>query len=482
MKPDRIAALFVAAVLSTGVGCKRIAANDERSQAPAAAASPLSTSSAAPFATPPVLPGTPDVAALVARVNPTVVNVTTVHEIRQPNNEFDWPFDFFFGPKAPGQRSPRGEDNVLKQRALGSGFIVDSDGHVVTNAHVVDQADQVKIRLADERELDAKVIGRDARLDVALLQMSSGKDVQPAALGSSEALRVGEYVVAIGNPFGLGHTVTMGIVSAKSRVIGAGPYDDFIQTDTSINPGNSGGPLFNLKGEVVGINTAINPQGQGIGFAIPVDALKDVLPQLLRSGRVARGRIGALVQQVDDALAKALGLDRPKGAVVAEVEAGGPAARAGISPGDVILRVDDSEVLHSSDLPRIVARHTPGTHVKIAVLRERQERAFDVTLDEIKEERTAANAPSPSTPSGHSLGIELADSQQGVVVQSVTPGTPAEGQLERGDVIVEVNQTPVSHAVDVAKRVEATPAGTAVLFKVTREGRARFVAIERRQG
>jgi serine protease Do len=479
MTRNRMVVLVIAALLSSGAGCKRL--KEDRAQTAASAPAPLSTSTIAPFASPPVLSGTPDVAALVARVNPTVVNITTVHEIRQPNNEFDWPFDFF-GPRQPGGRRPRGEDNVLRQRALGSGFIVDGDGHVVTNAHVVDEADQVKIRLVDEREFDAKVIGRDPRLDLAVLQMSGGKEVQAAALGSSEALRVGEYVVAIGNPFGLGHTVTMGIVSAKSRVIGAGPYDDFIQTDASINPGNSGGPLFDLKGQVVGINTAINPQGQGIGFAIPVDALKEVLPQLLGSGRVARGRIGTLVQPVDESMAKALGLDRPKGAMVAEVEGDGPAARAGIKAGDVILRVDNSEVLHSSDLPRIVARHAPGTHVKMTVLRERQESTFDVTLEEMKDERASSSAPGAPNASRGSIGIELADTNQGVVVQSVAPGSPADGHFERGDVITEVNHSPVSRAADVAKRVETTPAGTAVLFKVNRGGRIRFVAIERRQG
>src|SRR5208282_2230045 len=195
--------------------------------------------------------------------------------------------------------------------------LIDKQGHVVTNAHVIDDADVVKVKLTDDREYTAKVIGKDTRMDLAVLQLQNASDLpEPVALGSSDALRVGEYVVAIGNPFGLGGTVTMGIVSAKGRTIGAGPYDDFIQTDASINPGNSGGPLFNLRGQVVGINTAINPNGKGIGFAIPVDELKDVLPQLLTSGKVARGRIGVVIQGVDPALAKALGLDKPKGALV----------------------------------------------------------------------------------------------------------------------------------------------------------------------
>ena len=242
----------------------------------------------APFATPPVLPGTPDIATLVAKVRPAVVNITTVHELRTPRGlvgpDFGELFPFFHQGR-PGMPRNRGgeDDEVMKQQALGSGFLVDAQGHVVTNAHVIDDADVVKVKLADDREYRAKVVGKDDRLDVAVLAAREcARAIFPSAsLGSSEALRVGEYVVAIGNPFGLGDTVTMGIVSAKGRTIGAGPYDDFIQTDASINPGNSGGPLFNLRGQVVGINTAINPQGKGIGFAIPIDAVKDVLPQLL---------------------------------------------------------------------------------------------------------------------------------------------------------------------------------------------------------
>src|SRR5262249_13911730 len=249
-----------------------------------------------------------------------------------------------FGMFGQGRRRRGGGDQVYRQKALGSGFIVDTAGHVVTNAHVVEEADSVRVKLADDREFDAKVKGRDARLDLAVLELVGAHDLPTVSLGSSQELRVGEYVVAIGNPFGLGNTVTMGIVSAKSRSIGAGPYDDFVQTDASINPGNSGGPLFNLRGQVVGINTAINPPGKGIGFAMPVDALKDVLPQLLSAGKVARGRLGVAVQPVDTALAKALGLDKTKGALVGDVEPGGPADKAGLRPGDLILKVDQTEI------------------------------------------------------------------------------------------------------------------------------------------
>ncbi len=217
---------------------------------------------------------------------------------------------------------PRRGEETAKQQALGSGFVVDAQGHVVTNAHVVNEADVVKVKLSDDREYQAKVVGKDERLDVAVLLLEGApKNLPVASLGQSGALRVGDYVVAIGNPFGLGNTVTMGIVSAKGRSIGAGPYDDFIQTDASINPGNSGGPLFDLHGQVVGINTAINPQGRGIGFAIPIDAVKErPAPHLLATGHVVRGRLGVLIQGMDEDLAKALGMDQPRGALVGRVE------------------------------------------------------------------------------------------------------------------------------------------------------------------
>jgi serine protease Do len=357
-----------------------LAAGSTQSASP----SDLPPSTPAPFASPPLLAGTPDVAALVAKVKPSVVNITITHDVHPTKFDDTLPFGPFGPhPSLPFGPGGRGGDNpAFRQKALGSGFLVDNRGHVVTNAHVVDGAKEVKVKLADERELTAKVVGRDQRLDLAVLELSDTKDTQGAALGSSSDLRVGEYVVAIGNPFGLGNTVTMGIVSAKDRAIGAGPYDDFIQTDASINPGNSGGPLFNLKGEVVGINTAINPNGQGIGFAIPVDALKDVLDPLISTGRVARGYLGVAIQSVDAALGKALGLSGAKGALVAEVVPGGAADRAGVKSGDVIVGVDGTVVPSSEDLPRIVARHAPGTRAKLDVLRGGNPLTFDVALDE----------------------------------------------------------------------------------------------------
>ena len=471
--------LFLAAAFCVAAGALSPAA---RATGPTTSAPPAAAP--APFTAPPVLTGTPDVATLVARVTSAVVNITTVHDVRAPQIG-ELPFGLNpFGLFPEGRRPRGGGDTVFHQKALGSGFLVDSVGHVVTNAHVVEDADSVRVKLADDREFEAKVKGRDTRLDLAVLELVGARDLPVVSLGSSERLRVGEYVVAIGNPFGLGNTVTMGIVSAKSRAIGAGPYDDFIQTDASINPGNSGGPLFDLRGQVVGINTAINPNGRGIGFAIPVDVLKDVLPQLLSMGKVARGRLGVAIQAVDPTLSKALGLARPEGALVAEVEAGGPADKAGVKAGDVIVRVDQSSVARAEDLPRLVARHQPGSKVTIEIRRERVSRTVDVNLDEVRDESSAPAsgvqpAPGAATPKG--IGVHLSDAPgQGVVVGRVVAGSAADGELEQGDVIVEVNRAPVARAADVVSRIAAAPAGTPILFKIARQNKTRFVAIERR--
>lgn len=423
----------------------------------------------APFAQPPILAGTPDIATLVAKVRPGVVTITATQESpahRRPKLPFGHPFG-------------SDDDDDAPRRGLGSGFIIDAQGHVVTNAHVVADADRVRVKLPDDREFEAKVVGRDRRLDVAVLELQGAKDLPATALGSSGDLRVGEYVVAIGNPFGLGSTVTMGIVSAKGRAIGAGPYDDFIQTDASINPGNSGGPLFNLRGQVVGINTAINPRGQGIGFAIPVDVLRDVLPQLLSSGTVSRGRLGLTFQPVDAALARALGLDKPKGAIVGDVQPGGAADKAGIKSGDLVLAVGNQEVLHAQDLPRLVARNAPGTKVTLKLQRDRVQRDVPVTLDELKEEGAEGpRRPAQSAPAvPQKFGIELSDAEGGALVERVLPGSKAEDSLRRGDVIIEVQRQPVRNAAEVAKLLDA--ATSPVMLRIRRGETTRYVALER---
>ena len=459
----------------------------------AAAASPNPTgdgvaSLPAPFPTPPTLSGTPDVATLAARVKPSVVNITTTHATRTAKVPFNLPFDFD-GTPFGGRGSPRGGqgdgETTRKETALGSGFIIDSAGHVITNAHVIEGADQVRVRLSDDREYDATVKGKDERLDLALLELQGAKDLPAASLGASTTLRVGEYVVAVGNPFGLGHTVTMGIVSAKGRAIGAGPYDDFIQTDASINPGNSGGPLFDLHGQVVGINTAINPNGKGIGFAIPVDELREVLPQLLSTGHVERAKLGAVIQPIDAALAKALGLDRPKGALVSEVERGSPGEKAGLLAGDVILSVDETDIGRSFELPHVISRHAPGSKVNLKVLRNGAEKKLDATLVALTDEKSEAKngqieRERPTTASS-GLGIGVVDAPgEGVVVERVSPGGPADGVLRPGDVILEVNRERTASAAEVSSKVGAADKGAPVLLKVRREGNTRFVAIQRR--
>jgi serine protease Do len=326
----------------------------------------------------PTATGAPDVPALVTRVSPAVVSVTTTQQAKAPRGLRDWPFGGIFGD---GIRPP-------ERHALGSGFVIDKRGYVVTNAHVVADADSVKVAFTDEKELDAKVRGRDERLDVAVLELQGVTgDLPTVTLGSSDALHVGEWVVAIGNPFALGSTVTLGIVSAKSRAIGAGPYDDFVQTDASINPGNSGGPLFDAHGFVVGMNTAMAAQAQGIGFAIPSDAIKDVVPQLVTKGRVDRGMLGVTIALLDAEKAKALGVAKARGALVADVQRGGAADRAGIRPNDVIVAVDGVEVHHATDLPRLVARRPPGSRARVDVLRGARRLPFEVTLDALKEQR-----------------------------------------------------------------------------------------------
>jgi serine protease Do len=444
------------------------------------------TVTSAPATPVPPIGGAPDVAGLVAKVGPAVINVTSTQDLRVPRSAID-PDDPlgellpFLGPR-DDHRAPGRDEQRLRRQSLGSGFIVDPRGYAVTNAHVVEGADRVRVRLADERELDAKVKGRDERNDVALLEIENAKDLPAVALGSSDALRVGDYVIAIGNPFGLGHTVTLGIVSGKGREIGAGPYDDFIQTDTSINPGNSGGPLFNARGEVIGINTAISAAGQGIGFASPIDALKEVLPQLVAKGHVDRGRLGVLIQRVDSAMAKAVGMDHARGALVGDLDPVGPAAKAGLHPGDIVLSVGGTPIADAHELPRVVGRSPPGAKVLVEVFRDKATRFFDVILDALEDEskarRERPSSNPPKSAPGATLGIELQDrGGEGVVVRRVKPDSPADGVLEPGDVLLEVDRKPVQNAADATRQL-ATPRSGPVILRIKRDGVSGYVAIE----
>jgi serine protease Do len=319
---------------------------------------------------------------LVDRVKPAVVNISTSRTVRTPGN----PFQHFFGPF---RGSPFGDipDRERKQRSLGSGFVIDAAGHIITNNHVVAGAEEIRVKLADGRELPVKVVGRDPKTDIALLKMVTPvKDLQTLPLGDSDHVKVGQWVIAIGNPFGLALTVTQGIVSATGRVIGAGPYDDFIQTDAAINPGNSGGPLINLKGEVIGINTAIVAAGQGIGFAVPSNMARAVVAQIREKGKVVRGWIGVSTQTVTSDLAPAFGLKEPKGALVSEVAPDGPAAAAGMKRGDVIVAFNGKEVENIFDLPKWVAGAPIGKVTPVTIVRDKKEMTLRVKVAELKEQ------------------------------------------------------------------------------------------------
>ena len=329
--------------------------------------------------------GLPDFVTLAKRLRPVVVNISTTQVSEGGAQGFGSPFGeedplsefwkrFFGGP------FPRGP---FRQRSLGSGFIIDRDGSILTNNHVVENAQKIVVKLADESEFEAKVIGKDAKTDLAVIKINTKNNLSMATLGDSDRLEVGEWVLAIGNPFGLDNSVTSGIVSAKGRHIGAGPYDNFIQTDASINPGNSGGPLINLRGEVVGINTAIFSRtggNIGIGFAIPINLVKELLPQLKGKGKVTRGYLGVLIQKVTPEIAESLGLDKAQGALVANVSKDGPAERAGVKVGDVIVEFDGKEIKESNDLPIIVARTPVDKKVRLKVLREKKDITLSVTV------------------------------------------------------------------------------------------------------
>ena len=360
----------------------------------------------------------------------------------------------------------------------------------MTNNHVVENASDIKVSLSDKEEYAAKVIGRDPKTDVALIKIDAKKDLPAVALGDSSKLRVGEWVMAIGNPFGLGHTVTTGIVSAKGRIIGAGPYDDFIQTDASINPGNSGGPLFNMNGEVVGINTAIIASGQGIGFAIPINVAKELLVPLRDKGRVVRGWLGVQVQGVTPELAKSFGLDRERGALVADVMADTPAEKAGIERGDIIVEFNGRRIEEMNDLPRVVATTPPNADVPVKILRKGQEKVVQVKVAELKDKEERVAASSGGTLE-ESLGLtvqeltpEIARSlrvneSKGLVVTNVEEGSPAdEVGLRRGDVIVEVNQKKVDNLRDYRAALGRVGSADSLLLLVRRGGNVLYVALK----
>ena len=448
---------------------------------------PLWTEQSASSTTAPTVQA-PDWVKIGRELKPAVVNVsakraeTATPEMQGPSGEetpFDRYFKDFFGSR------PR-----RHARSMGSGFVINQNGYIVTNNHVVEGATQITVKLSDGRELPAKIVGRDSKSDIALLKVeASGLSVIP--LGDSSASQVGEPVMAIGNPFGLEQTVTTGIVSATGRAIGAGPYDDFIQTDASINPGNSGGPLINARGQAIGINTAIFSQSGGsvgIGFAIPMTLAKSVVTQLADSGQVTRGWLGVGIQPVTADLAKSFGRAETTGVLVASVSEGSPAERAGLKSGDIITEYDGRKVERSSDLPRAVAGTPVGREVRLSVVRDGMPMTLTAKIAALdakesgqadggeKAKPALGLAVQPLTPAlAQQLGVSA---KQGLVVQNVQEGSPAaEAGFERGDVIVEVDKKPIKSVAELRESVDKHAKGKPMLFRIQRQDASLFLTV-----
>jgi serine protease Do len=468
------------------------------SQAPVAAAAPVS----APAPPAPAASGLPSFAGIVSAAAPAVVHVRTIATVNAadvsglppglPPGLFgdDGPF----GPQGPfrGFRGPRGDTPM--QRGTGSGFVIRPDGVVLTNNHVVEHAKEITVALSDGRELQAKVLGRDPKTDLAVLKVESAEPLPTVDLGDSDALAVGDWVVAIGNPFGLSNTVTAGIVSAKGRAIGQGPYDHFIQTDAPINPGNSGGPLFDEHGRVVGINTAIFSQGGGnigIGFAIPINLAKELVPQLEEHGHVTRGWLGVSIQKLTPALAESMGGSGTHGALVAGVMPDSPAAKAGMKTGDIITAWDGKVVDEPGTLSMLVASTAVGTTVPVELRRDGTAHTVQVTVQKLADDEVASN----DAKSSHGRwGLALRDlapderrehgieAGAGVLVTGVAPDSPAaEADLKPGDVVLQVNRRPVGSVAALRAEVEKVADGKPLLLLVRpAEGGDRFAALSPR--
>jgi serine protease Do len=491
-----LAAVFAVCLGAGGFAAGRFAHTDPAQAAPAQAAAPEAAGSV------PGARGLPSFSSIVSAAAPAVVHVRTVAVVDAADvpgippglfGDDDGPF----GPQGPfrGFRAPRNPHGRGEtQRGTGSGFVIRSDGIVLTNNHVVERAKEITVAISDGRELPAKVLGRDPKTDLAVLKVDSKQPLPTVALGDSDALAVGDWVVAIGNPFGLNNTVTAGIVSAKDRTIGQGPYDHFIQTDASINPGNSGGPLFDEHGNVVGINTAIFSQGGGnigIGFAIPINLAKQLAPQLEEHGHVTRGWLGVSIQKLTPELAESVGAEGTRGALVAGVTPGSPAAKAGVKAGDVITRWDGKAVDEPGALSMLVAGTAIGKTVPVALQRDGEAREVEVKVEKLADDEVASN---DATPSRGRWGLALRDLKpeerrereldegSGVLVTDVAPDSPAaEADLKAGDIVLEVNRKPVGSVATLRAEVAKIADGKPLLLLVRpAEGGDRFAALAAR--
>ncbi len=447
--------------------------------------------------------GLPDFTELVKQSSPAVVNISTTQKVTErfhapglpegmeipqmPEGPLGDLFKHFFGEQGPGM-PPEERD----AKSLGSGFIMSTDGYILTNNHVVKDADEIIVRLSDRRELKAEVVGLDERSDVALLKIEA-ENLPVAKIGTTERLEVGEWVMAIGSPFGFDYSATVGIVSAKGRSLPRENYVPFIQTDVAINPGNSGGPLFNLEGEVVGVNSQIYSRTggyMGLSFAIPIEVAMDVAQQLKTSGRVSRGWLGVIIQDVTRELAESFGMSKPQGALISKVLPDSPAEKNKLQVGDVILEFNGKRVISSTDLPPIVGSTPVGDKVPVLVMRDGKRTTLKVQLGELPDEdRKVASTETPKATKTSRLGVSVADlsPQQreelelesgGVLVEQVEKGAAADAGIRQGDVILRLNNEPVKDARDFGKQVKKLPAGKNVPVLVQRRGGPSFLALK----
>ncbi|MEJ2286325.1 MAG: DegQ family serine endoprotease [Desulfobacterales bacterium] len=430
-------------------------------------------------------------ADLADKVKGSVVNISTTQVVEGnpllPFMEPGSPFGDFFGHNIPKEFFGNNPHPKMKTHALGSGFVISKEGLILTNNHVVEKATEIKIKLQNGQEYDAKLVGRDPKTDLALVQVAPDNDFpEPAVLGDSDSLRVGDWVMAVGNPFGLGHTVTTGIISAKSRVLGAGPYDDFLQTDAAINPGNSGGPLFNMQGQVIGVNTAIIAQGQGIGFAIPVNMATELLPQL-KTGRIVRGWLGVMIQDITPELAKSFGLKSAEGVLISDVVKGSPAEKGGLLRGDIIQRIDGKEIENAHKLSQLVAGTVPGTSIEIDLLRNNKAETLSLKLGTMPEEGQKIISQQKGSDWGMMVQeltpqlarqLGLKPGTTGVVISDIAAGSPAaEAGLRTGDLIKEVNRKVVNNLNDYQQALRQVKTGENLLLLVRRAGGALYVVL-----
>jgi len=430
--------------------------------------------------------------SLAENAKPGVVNIRTVKLMKgggrvfkhffgqqgnpfEDNNQFQDFFERFFGDDL------NKDYKDYKQRSLGSGFLLDSDGYIVTNNHVIEDADKIKVKLSEGTEYDAEVVGRDSKTDLALIKIPSIKGLKALPIGDSELLKVGEWVVAIGSPFGLEQTVTAGIVSAKGRIIGSGPYDDFIQTDASINPGNSGGPLLNMNGEVIGINTAIVAQGQGIGFAIPINMAKNIIDQLKNQGEVTRGWLGVGIQDITEDIAEYYNVDKEKGVLITEVFEGDPAEQAGIKAKDIIVAVDGKQVTSTRDLSLLIANTSVGKKTAIDIIRDGKRMTKYVTIAKRNDTESTFSSHTQQK-SDYTLGLKIANltpelaekyghkkGDKGVLVVDIQQGGKAEAaSIQQGDLIKEVNRVSINSVDEFNNEVDDVKSGQTIHLFIKR--------------